>query len=142
MFLSKSCEYAIRAAVYVACTTRKGRKAGILEIAEAIGSPVHFTGKILQTLSRKKLLASVKGPAGGFYLEEDRPLLLIDIIRAIDGEELFTRCAMGLHQCSDSKPCPMHAQIKPIRTQLISEFSKKSIHEMVPEFEQNRYFLK
>lgn len=142
MFLSKSCEYAIRAAVYVAHATRNGKRAGIVEIADAIGSPMHFTAKILQTLSRKKLLASAKGPAGGFYLEEDRPLFLIDIIRAVDGEELFTRCAMGLRQCSDTKPCPMHNQIKPIRDQLVAEFSKKSIHEMVSEFEKNRYFLK
>lgn len=142
MLLSKSCEYAIRAAVYVAYTTNKGKRVGIIEIAEAIGSPMHFTGKILQALTRKQLLSSAKGPNGGFYIEDDRSLFLIDIIRAVDGDELFTQCAMGLQDCSDLKPCPMHAQIKPIKNQLLTEFSKKSIHEMVSEFEQNRYFLK
>ncbi|HEY0899537.1 MAG TPA: Rrf2 family transcriptional regulator [Sphingobacteriaceae bacterium] len=142
MFLSKSCEYAIRAAVYVAYTSNQGKKVGIIEIAEAIGSPMHFTGKILQTLSRKQLLSSAKGPHGGFYIEDDRTLFLIDIIRAVDGDDIFTKCAMGLQNCSDFKPCPMHQQIKPIRSQLLCEFSKKSINEMVSEFEQNRYFLK
>ena len=142
MFLSKSCEYAIRAAVYVAYTSNKGNKAGIVEIAEAIGSPMHFTGKILQILSRKGILSSSKGPHGGFYVEQDRTVSLIDIIRAVDGGEVFTACALGLKNCSDTQPCPMHHQVKPIRSQLLTEFSKKTINEMVNEYEQNRYFLK
>lgn len=142
MFLSKSCEYAIRAAVYVAYTSNKGIKTGIIEISEAIGSPMHFTGKILQLLSRKGILSSSKGPHGGFYVENDHAVFLIDIIRAVDGGELFTACALGLKNCSDAQPCPMHHQIKPIRSQLLTEFSKKSINEMVNEYEQNRYFLK
>lgn len=142
MLLSKSCEYAIRATVYIAYKNHKNEKAGIVDIASAIGSPMHFTAKILQTLSRKKVLSSSKGPNGGFYIENDRSLYLIDIIRAVDGNDLFCACAMGLKDCSDAAPCPMHEQIKPIRTQLLIEFSKKSLNEMVHEFEQNRYFLK
>ena len=142
MFLSKSCEYAIRAAVYVAYTSNKGDKAGIIEISEAIGSPMHFTGKILQRLSRKGILSSSKGPHGGFYVENDHAVFLIDIIRAVDGGEMFTACALGLKNCSDGQPCPMHHVVKPIKNQLLMEFSKKTINEMVNEYEQNRYFLK
>ena len=142
MLLSKSCEYAIRAAVYVAYTSNLGKKASIVEIADAIGSPMHFTGKILQTLSRKQMLLSAKGPNGGFYFNNQQQVFLIDIIRAIDGNDLFTACAMGLKTCSDSQPCPMHEQIKPVKDQLLAGFSKKSLNEMVKEYEQNRYFLK
>lgn len=142
MFLSKSCEYAIRASVYVTHTSNAGRKAGIIEIAEAIGSPVPFTGKILQTLTRKNILSSTKGPNGGFYLDNAGNLALIDIVRAVDGNEMFTACVMGLKDCSDSEPCPIHHQIRPIKAQLLLEFSRKSINEMVRDYEKNRYFLK
>lgn len=142
MILSKSCEYAIRASVYVAFKSREGGKAGIPEIAEAIGSPMHFTGKILQALSRKRILSSIKGPNGGFFIENDRAVFLIDIIRAIDGNGLFGACVLGLENCSDTKPCPMHSQIKPIRDQLLIEFSMKSLHDLVAEYRQNQYFLK
>ena len=142
MLLSKSCEYAIRAAVYIAYKSQKNEKPGILEVSEAIGSPMHFTGKILQMMTRKQVISSNKGPHGGYYIEKDQPLFLIDIIRAIDGGELFTTCVMGLQTCSDLKPCPMHAQIKPLKEQLLIEFSKKSVNEMVYEYEQHRYFLK
>ena len=142
MLLSKSCEYAIRAAVYIGYKTSKGEKTGIIEIADAIGSPVHFTGKILQELSRKQVISSSKGPNGGFYIENPANVYLIDVIRAIDGNALFTACALGLKNCSDTKPCPMHSEIKPIRTQLLVEFSAKSLQDLVEDYQQNKYVLK
>lgn len=142
MILSKSCEYAIRASIYIAYKSHKGEKAGIVEISEAVGSPTHFTGKILQALSKKKVISSIKGPNGGFFISDPTSVYLIDIVRAVDGNNLFSACVMGLKTCSDVKPCPMHHQVKPIRTQLLIEFSKKSVYEMVQEFEKNTYFLK
>ena len=142
MILSKSCEYAIRAAVYVAIKSHKNERAGISEIAEAIGSPMHFTAKILQDLSRRRVLSSIKGPNGGFYIEDDRSVFLIDIIRAVDGNELFSACVLGLKNCSDVTPCPMHEQLKPIRNQLLLEFGNKSVNDLVIEYEQNKYYLK
>lgn len=142
MILSKSCEYGIRAAVYIAYKSHKKGKAGIPEISEAIGSPMHFTGKILQELSRKRVISSVKGPNGGFYIEDPANLFLIDIVRALDGNALFSSCVMGLHTCSDTRPCPMHEQMKPIRSQLAIEFGSKSVQDLVVDYEMNRYFLK
>lgn len=142
MILSKSCEYAIRAVIYLGYKSSKGEKAGIPEVSEAVDSPLHFTGKILQTLARKKVISSVKGPNGGFFIRDSSSVYLSDIVRAIDGNGVFSSCVMGLKSCSDLKPCPLHEQIKPIRTQLLIEFSKKSIQEMVLEFERKTYFLK
>ncbi len=142
MILSKSCEYAIRATVYVASKSQKGEKVGIIEVAKAIGSPMHFTGKILQTLVRKKILSSAKGPNGGFYIDNSQSTFLIDVIRAIDGNAMFVSCVLGLEKCSETQPCLMHEQVKPIRDQLLVEFSKHSINELVPDFEQNKHFLK
>lgn len=140
--MSKSCEYAIRAGIYIAYRSSKNEKAGILEISEAIGSPIPFTAKVLQTMSRKKVISSHKGPNGGFFIENPSSVYLIDIIRAIDGNRLFTSCIMGLKTCSDTKPCPMHDQIKPIRTQLLIEFSEKSVLDTLIEEEQQKHFLK
>lgn len=142
MILSKSCEYAIRATVYVASKSQKGEKVGIIEVAKAIGSPMHFTGKILQTLVRKKILSSAKGPNGGFYIDNGQSIFLSDVIKAIDGNGIFSACVLGLEKCSETQPCPMHEQVKPIRDQLLVEFSKQSINELVPDFEQNKHFLK
>jgi Rrf2 family protein len=142
MILSKSCEYAIRATVYVALKSDRNEKAGIIEVAGAIGSPRHFTGKILQALVRKKILSSAKGPTGGFYLENGDQLFLIDIVRAIDGDGLFSSCVLGLARCSGTEPCPMHEQVKPIREMLLTEFSKKPVARLAAEFGAHEYYLK
>lgn len=116
---SKTCEYGIRAVLFIAHKTALGGRVGIKEIATGIDSPEHFLAKILQDLSRKGLVQSAKGPNGGFYLDEKalkRPLS--EVVEAIDGDGLFTGCALGLKQCSEVNPCPLHNQFKLIRTEI------------------------
>src|SRR5690554_5041392 len=67
---SKSCEYAMRAVFYIARSTQEGRRVSIREIAEKIKSPEPFLAKILQKLSKEGIVQSIKGPNGGFYLNE------------------------------------------------------------------------
>ena len=66
---SKSCEYGIRASIYVAKQSMKERKVGQKEIAKAIDSPEAFTAKILQKLTKTNVIRSIKGPNGGFFVE-------------------------------------------------------------------------
>ena len=105
--------------LFIAHKTALGGRVGIKEIATGIDSPEHFLAKILQDLSRKGLVQSAKGPNGGFYLDEKalkRPLS--EVVEAIDGDGLFTGCALGLKQCSEVNPCPLHNQFKLIRTEI------------------------
>lgn len=119
MFFSKTCEYALRATVFIAQKSEHGRKVGIREIAAGIDSPEPFIAKILQSLSRQGLIQSVKGPTGGFYTDaEMRKNTLADIVSAVDGNRLFTGCGLGLKECSASKPCPVHNEFAQIRDRL------------------------
>jgi Rrf2 family protein len=111
MILSKSCEYAIRATVYVALKSQKSEKTGIIEVAKAIGSPMHFTGKILQTLVRKKILSSAKGPNGGFFVENGQSLFLIDIIRAIDGNGCLLPVYSASRNVLQQNPAPCMSKL-------------------------------
>jgi len=62
---SKSCEYAIKAVIHLCMETHAGGRLSINDIAVAIDSPEPFTAKILQTLSKHKIISSAKGPGGG-----------------------------------------------------------------------------
>lgn len=109
----------MRAVFYIAHRTAAGGKVGIKEISVGINSPEHFLAKILQDLSRRGLVQSVKGPNGGFFIDDrslKRPLL--HIVEAIDGNGLFTGCGLGLEYCSETNPCPLHHQFKGIRNQM------------------------
>jgi len=116
---SKTCEYAMRAVFFIAAKTANGGRVGIKEIATGIDSPEHFLAKILQDLSRRGVIQSAKGPNGGFYVDDvilNMPLS--SIVEAVDGNSIFTGCGLGLEQCSEDNPCPIHHDFKSIRNQI------------------------
>ncbi|ANH82010.1 Rrf2 family transcriptional regulator [Niabella ginsenosidivorans] len=140
---SKTCEYAIRAVLFIAHKSEGGNKVSIKDIARGIDSPEHFVAKILQNLSKKGLLQSQKGPAGGFYLDDaSRKHSLADIVKAIDGDKLFSGCGLGLKQCSETRPCPIHNEYKEIRKKLISMLEKARVGIFSEELAKNMLFLK
>ena len=140
---SKTCEYAIRAVLFIAQRTSEGSRVGIREIAKGIDSPEHFIAKILQDLSRKGVIQSQKGPAGGFYLDKSSlNATLADVVRIVDGDKIFSGCALGLKQCSESKPCPLHHEFKKIRENILKVLQSARLGEFNNELEKNLYFLK
>lgn len=141
--LSTSCKYAIRAAMYLMANADEQHKVGVKEIAKEIGANEHTTGKILQLLVRQKIIFSLKGPQGGFYIRHDaKPVYLIDIVKLVDGMHFFVACGLGLHRCSEEKPCPIHFSFKASREKLLREFSSLTIKELAFHIEKGEAFLK
>jgi len=128
--LSKTCEYAIRAVLFIANRTQNGGRVGIKEVAIGIDSPEHFLAKILQDLGKKGIVKSVKGPNGGFYMD-DATLLrpLVDVVEAIDGDRIFKGCGLGLALCSAVKPCPLHNEFVKIRERIYKMLANTSIKD-------------
>ena len=140
---SKACEYAIRAALYIAAKSIEGSKLGIQEIAKEIDSPAHFTAKILQTLSREGIISSVKGPNGGFYLDpKSKPIPLNAVVKAIDGDDILSSCSMGLKQCSDKFPCPIHHEIKAYKNRLREVMKEKTLQQLSVELAAGKTYLR
>ncbi len=140
---SKTCEYAIRAMIFIAQKSKDGNKVGIKEIAKGIDSPEHFIAKILQDLGRRGLLQSAKGPNGGFYLDEETlQCSLADIVKVVDGDKLFTGCGLGLKQCSETHPCPIHHEFKSVRKKLQTMLENARIGEFTEKLELSLTFLK
>ncbi|HWI89823.1 MAG TPA: Rrf2 family transcriptional regulator [Flavisolibacter sp.] len=142
--LSTSCKYALRAAVYVMANANSiTKKVGIKEIAQEIEANEHTTGKILQLLVKEKIIASAKGPNGGFYISPHTPKIhLIDIVKVVDGVGFFFECGLGLQKCSERKPCPIHHSYKASREKLHKEFSTITVQELASNIEKGMAFLK
>ncbi|WP_217605612.1 Rrf2 family transcriptional regulator [Chitinophaga sp. GbtcB8] len=140
---SKTCEYAIRAMIFIAQQSKSDVRVGVKDIAKGIGSPEHFIAKILQDLGRKGLVLSLKGPTGGFYLD-NRTLkcTLADIVKAIDGDKLFSGCGLGLEYCSDVKPCPLHHEFKKIREDIYKTLQSTKLDEFHDQLAKSIGFLK
>lgn len=141
--LSKTCEYAVRAVIYIAQQTKDGNRVGIKDVAKGIDSPEYFIAKILQEMVRKNLLQSTKGPNGGFHLDEKyMKNSLAVIVRHFDGDKIFSGCALGLKRCSEKNPCPLHKQFKEIRNTLKHLLETTTINQLVEKLDSQEVFLK
>lgn len=131
---SASCHYGLQAMFYIASHCKEGCNIELKEIAEQRDIPKHFLSKILQQLVKEKLLCSMKGPHGGFRLSRDpATITLIDIVEAIDGVEIFDECGIGLRQCTESDPCPIHQDFKALREKVKVLFQTKTLEELANE---------
>lgn len=135
---SKTSEYALRALIYITQNAKNGARVNIKDIAKGIGSPAPFIAKILQDLSRKGIVQSAKGVNGGFYMsEENLQLSIMDVVKVIDGDKLFTGCGLGLPGCSDNHPCPIHYEFKHIKDSYTKLFSQNKMYMLSEEIHNN-----
>lgn len=140
---SRACEYAIRAVLYISIKSINGSKLGIAEISKEIDAPAPFTAKILQPLSREGIISSIKGPNGGFYLDpKAKPILLNSIVKAIDGDDVLHECTLGLKECSDKFPCPIHNDVKAYKDKLRDVMKEKTVQQLAKELAAGKTFLK
>ena len=141
---SKACEYGIRASIYIAKQSQLDRKVGLIEVSEAIESPAAYTSKILQLLVRHKVIKSDKGPTGGFSMNKNDfdAIKISTIVEAIDGNNIYMGCGLGLSNCNERQPCPLHNQFKSIRNELKMMLENTTIKELAEDFEKGLTFLK
>ncbi|MBP7239099.1 MAG: Rrf2 family transcriptional regulator [Saprospiraceae bacterium] len=139
---SKTCEYGIKAMIFVAQKSKEGSRVGIKEIAKGTAAPEHFIAKIMQELGRKKLVHSIKGPNGGFYMDQfDLKTSLADIVRALDGNSIYSDCVLGLKTCNEKKPCPVHDQYRDIKKNLIKMIEENTIGDFNTKLDSGKFFL-
>jgi Rrf2 family protein len=129
--------------IYIARESGEDNKVGVKDIAKGTNSPEHFIAKILQELGRKKLLQSTKGPNGGFYMDaKNLETTIADIVRATDGDGIYTDCVLGLKTCSEKNPCPVHHEYKEIKQKLIHLIESNSIGDFKEKLDLGLAFLK
>jgi len=141
---SKACEYGIRASIFIAEQSKLGRKVSLKEVAKTIESPTAYTSKILQQLTRNNIINSDKGPTGGFSMNKQEldHVKLSTIVYAIDGDSIYKGCGLGLKQCNENKPCPVHNQFKKIREDLKTMLETSTINSLTIDYKNGLTFLK
>jgi Rrf2 family protein len=136
MLFSKSCEYAMRAVLYLASREEGGHPVLLREISDALDIPHHFLNKVLQQLTRDGILVSHKGITGGFSVARpSSEITLEDIVKAIDGERFRARCVLGIPGCGDDAPCPVHAQWACARDIILGMIRTRSVHHLSREMQ-------
>ncbi len=141
---SKASEYGIRSCIYIAKQSLLEKRASVKEITTEIDSPEAFTAKILQLLVKGEIIESVKGPSGGFKVDIDKmeTIMLRDIVFAIDGEEIFNACGLGMRECSEKQPCPIHNQYKIIKNGIKEMLNTTNLLQLTSGLQNGMTFLK
>lgn len=140
--LSQKSKYALRAVLYLAIESENGRQIGGKEVSEELEIPLAFTSKILQQLVRDNLISSAKGPGGGFFLtDKNYKNPIINVVDSMGDLSVFYSCGLGLPNCSEKKPCPIHNHFKIGRNALLELFSSKTIADLGKEVDESELFL-
>lgn len=141
---SKTCEYAIRATIEVARNSTEKKHIRLKDVSLSIAAPTAFTAKILQQLVRANVMESTRGPNGGFVMTIDqlKNVKLYHIVDAIDGDQIYSSCGLGLEKCNSKRPCPVHDKFTLIRKELKKMIKTTTIHELTEGLKKGNSYLR
>lgn len=109
-------------------------------MAAQLDIPYHYLAKILQNLSHKGLLQSVKGRTGGFALRLPvDQITLFQVIDAVDGSSIKHTCVMGFGECSEDNPCALHNEWVRLRSGLFEVLNDKNVTQLAKEMKKPVY---
>ena len=127
--ISQTAEYALRAMVYLADQERVPHTTA--QIAEATQIPAGYLAKVMQALSRVRVVKSQRGLNGGFTLNrEPDKLNLLEIINAVDPIRCFHECPLGLPTHTTGL-CPLHRKLDEAALMLEKEFGTTTVSELL-----------
>ena len=128
--ISRAAQYAVRTLVHLAQQSA-AEASPVRDIAEAEGIPPHFLAKLVGKLARANLVDAFKGPGGGIRLARaPHKIRLTQVIAAVDGPDFLGDCFLGLRECNDDHPCPMHDNWKALRVRLHADFDRITIAQL------------
>ncbi len=140
--ISKSGEYGLRALLYMASNQKNKGYFNIRDMSEELDISFHFLTKILQVLTQKGILQSYRGTNGGVgFFKNPEEITLSAIIRALEGDDFFDKCLLGLPGCGERQPCPMHAYWMDIRNNLKYEFETTSLADLGQDTREKQFRL-
>ena len=106
--LSSTSDYALRAVLFLA-RDREGRSRRADEIADATAAPRNYLAKTLNALAKAGIVASARGPQGGFVLACDPAALTVArVVDCFDEPRPQRRCMLGTAPCDPARPCSAH----------------------------------
>jgi Rrf2 family protein len=131
MLLSRTTQVALRAIAYIVAMQDPEKGISARDLATVTGANPHTVAKAMQTLVRQGVVSSSRGPAGGFFVSfAQQKKTIMSIVEAIEGTEQFEKCVLGLRDCSDEHPCPIHREYKAARNKIGNIFNKTKIGDI------------
>ena len=129
MQLTRAADYAVRVMVHLA--SPEHRRVSLGGLAQATGAPESFLSKVLQALTRARLIESQRGQAGGFEISaRGSGASMRDVIEAIDGPIRLNICLNSGKTCARKHWCPAHPVWVEAQQAMLDVLERASISEL------------
>ena len=127
--ISRTAKHALRAAVALARLPEHEYR-GAAQLAEEVGAPQNYLGKLLKVLAAHGVVLSQKGFGGGFRLARPADAItLMDIVDPFDHVQGQTDCIFGERSCSPEDPCVYHDRAVAVREAFLELLSRSTLSE-------------
>lgn len=133
--LSQTSEYALRAMVCLADSAVKDKEhyVNVPDMALSTKVPITYLSKVLQALTRGKLVQQKRGIKGGFRLAKaPEEIALLSIVQLFDEIERIRSCPLKLKEHSRTL-CPLHSTLDKAACALISSFSTTTLKDLISQ---------
>ena len=119
--------------------SRPGEPISCRAIATELGGSEAHLSKVLQRLVKVGLLASVRGPKGGFSLtREPGEVMLLEVFEAIEGPIEPVQCLFSEPRC-DGSDCALGQVISDVNRTFSEYLSERSIKDIATVFEKRQF---
>ena len=133
MQLTRAADYALRVMIHMASQT-DAERALLPDLARATSAPESFLSKVLQALTKARLISSRRGKAGGFLLlPRGRQASVKDVIEAIDGPIRLNLCLSTGRSCPCKGWCTTHPVWDRAQKAMLDVLSAAAIADLAKE---------
>lgn len=128
--ISQTAEYALRAVVCMGLDPDNPMTTQV--IAERVRVPAGYLSKVLQALSRARIVDSRRGLRGGYTLAVplDR-LTILQVINAVDPVRRILKCPLGLP--SHDRLCALHQRLDDGIAYIEALFGRTTLAELLSQ---------
>jgi Rrf2 family transcriptional regulator, iron-sulfur cluster assembly transcription factor len=103
----------------------------LADIAQRQGISLSYLEQLFSRLRKRSLVASVRGPGGGYSLgKEAREIFVGEVISAVDENMDTTRCH-GAHNCQNNERCLTHDLWSDLSNQIYDYLNNISLQDLM-----------
>ena len=129
--MGKKAEYALIAMAHMA-RLPSDQLASNRELAKLYDMPPEILGKVLQALTRARLILSLQGVKGGYHLAQPATQIMVaQIIEAVEGPLHLAPCALDHYRCQQSHRCNIRRPVFRLQERLLTFIRQLNLADFI-----------
>ncbi len=124
--------YAVMAILELAAARHSGKPVSLYEISNKQNITVNYLEQIFAKLKKANLVTSVKGPSGGYMINNNlADIRIIDIIDAVEENIEMTRCGSEVACTKTKAQCDTHHLWKGLSQHIRNYFNSITVLDVL-----------